>query len=202
MFLQALLERDEQVRKAREEALQSNRDLEAQLAAESSANQDMQVSAVCFFLKLQMSVVRAYNDIHKLSNEWGNRAENTAFEIHQQNSREKLSSSIRWEKWIVFMEMIKAHSCNYKSIDYHLYRKSWKERKKGKRNWNNKCQNFKRKSNTPRKLMGMLVFLFLYVILLHKPFRCTHIFRFSLEYSSERGKTLDKVYRPLVDRIP
>ena len=69
MFLQALLERDEQVRKAREEALQSNRDLEAQLAAESSANQDMQVSAVCFFLKLQMSVVRAYNDIHKLSNE-------------------------------------------------------------------------------------------------------------------------------------
>ena len=45
MFLQGLIERDDQVRKAREEALQSNRDLEAQLAAETSANQDLQVSA-------------------------------------------------------------------------------------------------------------------------------------------------------------
>ena len=45
VLIQALIERDEQVRKAREEALQSSRDLEAQLAAESSANQDLQVNS-------------------------------------------------------------------------------------------------------------------------------------------------------------
>ena len=55
MFLQGLIERDEQVRKAREEALQTNRDLEAQLAAESSANQDLQVCL--FFPTLQIHVV-------------------------------------------------------------------------------------------------------------------------------------------------
>ena len=161
MFLQALLERDEQVRKAREEALQSNRDLEAQLAAESSANQDLQVSAVsCRNYKCMLSVhIMTFTNAVNINYQTNEVMER---KIHHLKfiSRIHVKSFFIYSlgKWIVFLEMIKVHSCNHKSNDYHLYRKNWKEREKGKRNWNNKCQNFRRKSNTPRKLMSMLIF--------------------------------------------
>ena len=101
------------MRKAREEALQSNRDLEAQLAAESSVNQDLQVSAVsCRNYKCMLSVhIITFTNTVNINYQTNEVMER---KIHHSKfiSRIHVKTFFIYSlgKWIVFMEMIKAHS--------------------------------------------------------------------------------------------